>query len=286
MKYYTPVLNIKNAQSEYINGEKSGNFYNPTLGFSYYSPSYVLTNEDIRWVSNLTNGNGKHVLTVAASGDHPMFYAMRGATDIDTFDISFCAKVAMDIKTAAIKKLSRDQYIQLLDNMHNAKDMSQIPYITELMPNIPQNSAYFIQQMNNYPIFSNGLNPSSYQEIIPTDAEYDQMRNAVQKPFKFIWTDIKSLHTHLLHEYDIINLSNIFEYMTPQQIHQTLAALRCHVRRGGTIIAQTGSWGIHRNNRAYYDASQKFKRWARVGYIRQDKNKANSEMIAILQRTR
>lgn len=286
MKYYTPVLNIKNAQSEYINGEKSGNFYNPTLGFSYYSPSYVLTNEDIRWVSNLTNGNGKHVLTVAASGDHPMFYAMRGATDIDTFDISFCAKVAMDIKTAAIKKLSRDQYIQLLDNMHNAKDMSQIPYITELMPNIPQNSAYFIQQMNNYPIFSNGLNPSSYQEIIPTDAEYNQMRNAVQKPFKFIWTDIKSLHTHLLHEYDIINLSNIFEYMTPQQIHQTLAALRCHVRRGGTIIAQTGSWGIHRNNRAYYDASQKFKRWARVGYIRQDKNKANSEMIVILQRTR
>ena len=72
MKYYTPVLNIKNAQSEYINGEKSGNFYNPTLGFSYYSPSYVLTNEDIRWVSNLTNGNGKRVLTVAASGDHPM----------------------------------------------------------------------------------------------------------------------------------------------------------------------------------------------------------------------
>ena len=286
MKYYTPVLNIKNAQSEYINGEKSGNFYNPTLGFSYYSPSYVLTNEDIRWVSNLTNGNGKRVLTVAASGDHPMFYAMRGATDIDTFDISFCAKVAMDIKTAAIKKLSRDQYIQLLNNMHNAKDMSQIPYITELMPNIPQNSAYFIQQMNNYPIFSNGLNPSSYQEIIPTNAEYDQMRNAVQKPFKFIWTDIKSLHTRLLHEYDIINLSNIFEYMTPQQIHQTLAALRCHVRRGGTIIAQTGSWGIHRNNRAYYDASQKFKRWARVGYIRQDKNKANSEMIAILQRTR
>lgn len=286
MKYYTPVLNIKNAQSEYINGEKSGNFYNPTLGFSYYSPSYVLTNEDIRWVSNLTNGNGKRVLTVAASGDHPMFYAMRGATDIDTFDISFCAKVAMDIKTAAIKKLSRDQYIQLLDNMHNAKDMSQIPYITELMPNIPQNSAYFIQQMNNYPIFSNGLNPSSYQEIIPTDAEYNQMRNAVQKPFKFIWTDIKSLHTHLLHEYDIINLSNIFEYMTPQQIHQTLAALRCHVRRGGTIIAQTGSWGIHRNNRAYYDASQKFKRWARIGCIRKDKTNINSEMIVILQRTR
>ena len=286
MKHITPILNPESARAEYIHGKNGEYFHDWRLKFSHYSPSYVLTNEDIRWVSDLTKNNGPRVLTVAASGDHPMFYAMRGATDIDTFDISFCAKVAMDIKTAAIKKLSRDQYIQLLNNMHSAQDMSQIPYITELISDIPQNSAYFIQQMNNYPIFSNGLNPSSYQEIIPTNAEYDQMRNAVQKPFKFIWTDIKSLHTRLLHEYDIINLSNIFEYMSPQQIHQTLASLRNHTRPGGIIIAQTGNWGIHRNNRAYYDASQKFKRWARVGYIAKDKTKANSEMIAILQRTR
>ncbi len=113
-----------------------------------------------------------------------------------------------------------------------------------------------------------------------------QMRNKIHEPFKFIWSDIKSLHTHLTDEYDTINLSNIFEYMTPQQIHQTLASLRNHVRPGGTIIAQTGNWGIAHKITAYRDAVKKFKRWARIGCIRKDKTNINSEMIVILQRTR
>ena len=223
MKFAKPILNADNARAEYIKSDNGDSFHNSLLGFSHYSPSYVLTNEDIRWVSGLTQNKGPRVLTVAASGDHPMFYAMRGATNIDTFDISFCAKVAMDIKTAAIQKLSRDEYVQLLNDMHQAQR---------------------------------------------------------------IWSDIKSLHTNLTDEYDVINLSNIFEYMTPQQIHQTLAALRNHVRPGGAIIAQTGNWGINRNARAYCDAAKKFKRWARVGYCKKEKDNANSEMIAVVQRTR
>lgn len=286
MKFAKPILNVQNARAEYIKSDNGDSFHNSLLGFSHYSPSYVLTNEDIRWVSGLTQNKGPRVLTVAASGDHPMFYAMRGATNIDTFDISFCAKVAMDIKTAAIQKLSRDEYVQLLNDMHQAQRISDVKSITELMPDIPQNSAYFIQQMGAYPIFSNGLNPSYYKETIPTDAEYAKMRENIRAPFKFIWSDIKSLHTNLTDEYDVINLSNIFEYMTPQQIHQTLAALRNHVRPGGAIIAQTGNWGINRNARAYCDAAKKFKRWARVGYCKKEKDKANSEMIAVVQRTR
>ena len=121
MKFAKPILNADNARAEYIKSDNGDSFHNSLLGFSHYSPSYVLTNEDIRWVSGLTQNKGPRVLTVAASGDHPMFYAMRGATNIDTFDISFCAKVAMDIKTAAIQKLSRDEYVQLLNDMHQAQ---------------------------------------------------------------------------------------------------------------------------------------------------------------------
>ena len=286
MKYATPRLNIDNAHAEYIIGGNGTTFYNQMLGFSNYSPSYVLTNEDIRWVSELTKNDGPRVLTVAASGDHPMFYAMRGATKIDTFDLSFCAKAAMDIKTAALKKLSRVEYIQLLSDMHTAHRASDIKQIGTLIDDIPQNSAYFIKQMAAYPIFSNGLNPSYYANIVPTDDEYAQMRDKIHESFKFIWSDIKSLHTHLIGEYDTINLSNIFEYMTPQQIHQTLASLRNHVRPGGTIIAQTGNWGIAHKITAYRDAVKKFKRWARIGCIRKDKTNVNSEMIVVLQRTR
>lgn len=286
MKYTRPNLNIDNARAEYIIGQDGTAFYNQILCFSNYSPSYVVTNEDIRWVSELTKNDGPRVLTVAASGDHPMFYAMHGAKNIDTFDLSFCAKVAMDIKTAALKKLSRAEYIQLLSDMHTANRVSDIKQIGTLIDDIPQNSAYFIKKMAAYPIFSNGLHPSYYEDIIPTDDEYAAMRDTIRGPFNFIWSDIKSLHTHLVDEYDTINLSNIFEYMPPQQIHQTLASLRNHIRPGGTIIAQTGSWGISRKISAYCDAVKKFKRWARIGCLRKDNTNANSEAIAILQRTR
>ena len=286
MKHETPFLNVNDAKKEYIKSDSCDCFHDPRRGFSYYSPSYVLTNEDIRWIAGLTKQNAHRVLTTAGSGDQPMFYAMNGAEIVDTFDISFCAKAAMDIKSAAIKKLTRDEYISMIFDMHNKDKVSDIHKISDIATDIPQNSAYFIKEMDEYPIFSNGLSPESYKEILPTEEEFAQMKKTVSAPFKFIWTDINSLHSHLLQEYDVINLSNILEYMTPEQISKTLVSLRNYVRPQGYIIAQTGSWGIHRNKKAFYNASQKFKRWAKIGLLQQNKKKVNSEMIVVLQRIR
>ena len=182
MKYATPRLNIDNAHAEYIIGGNGTTFFNQKLGFSNYSPSYVLTKEEIRWVSELKKKDGPRVLTVAASGDHPMFYAMRGATKIDTFDLSFCAKAAMDIKTAALKKLSRAEYIQLLSDMHTAHRASDIKQIGTLIDDIPQNSAYFIKQMAAYPIFSNGLYPSYYAHLVTPAYAHSLMRYQIHEP--------------------------------------------------------------------------------------------------------
>ena len=286
MKSSVKIFNINDAKKEYIKTSNGRHFHNMGLGFSYYSPAYVLTNEDIRWVSGLTKTRANKVLTVAGSGDQPIFYAMNGAKTVDTFDISFCAKVAMDIKSAAIKKLTRDEYISMIFDMHNKDKVSDIHQISDIATDIPQNSAYFIKEMDEYPIFSNGLSPESYIEILPTEEEFAQMKKAISSPFKFIWTDINSLHSHLLQEYDVINLSNILEYMTPEQISKTLVSLRNYVRPQGYIIAQPGSWGIHRNRKAFYEASQKFKRWAKIGLLQQNKKKVNSEMIVVLQRIR
>lgn len=286
MKHETPFLNVNDAKKEYIKSDSCDCFHDPRRGFSYYSPSYVLTNEDIRWIAGLTKQNAHRVLTTAGSGDQPMFYAMNGAEIVDTFDISFCAKAAMDIKSSAIHQLSREEYIKLLSQMHGAKRISDIENISKITSQTPKNTTYFVKEMDEYPIFSAGLTPENYAEFLPTEEEFAQMKKTVSAPFKFIWTDINSLHSHLLQEYDVINLSNILEYMTPEQISKTLVSLRNYVRPKGYIIAQTGSWGIHRNRKAFYEASQKFKRWAKIGLLQQNKKKVNSEMIVVLQRIR
>lgn len=285
MKIETKILDINKAQDEYTITD-NGVFHNIAKGFSHYSPAYVLTNEDIRWVSGLTKSDANKVLTVAGSGDQPMFYAMNGAKTIDTFDISFCAKAAMDIKSAAVKKLSRDEYIKMVFDMHNASKTSNVEGIKKIADDLPANTAYFIKSMDAYPLFSNGVSPEYYEQILPTAEEFEAMKTNISKPFNFIWSDLSSLHKQLIKEYDVINLSNILEYMTPEEISKVLVSLRNYVRPNGYIIAQNGNFGIYRNRKAFYNASQKFKRWAKIGLIKKEKDKANSEMIVVLKRTR
>lgn len=284
MKNIFPTMNLNTAQAAYPVNSRDGREY---IGqFSFYSPAYVISNENLRWITGLTKNIGQRVLTTTGSGDQPMFYSLNGATHVDTFDISFCAKVIMDIKMAALKTLPREEYIALLDALRKTGDAQSIQKMQDIMHQIPENSANFIRNMRGYKIFTSGWGPNMYKEHLPTDAEYTQMREIVKHPFKFIWTDLSALHTHLIGEYDIINLSNIFEHTDASRISPILASLRNYVRPGGYIIAQSGGMGIHNKRHAYITASEKFKRWARIGMIKENPKMANSEEIVILQRTR
>ena len=299
MKTIYPTLNITEARAHYHENGRYNEFagidkntpltpqnWARVKTFSYYSPAYVLSNENLRWTTGLTRDSGRRVLTVAASGDQPMFYSINGADKIDTFDVSFCSKAIMDIKTAALQTMARDEYIAFLIALHSTKDAQNVTYMSDILAQIPQDSAQFVRDMQGRRIFGNGLTPQDYKMFYPTAQEYKQMRDAANGYFKFIWTDIGSLHTHLTAEYDVINLSNIFEYLGTQQIHNTLASLRNHVRPGGYIIAQTGDWGVSKKIPAYRAASDKFKRWAKIGLANETANLATKEKAIILQRTR
>ncbi len=277
-------MNLNAARGSYLDGGMYNIFTG--VGFSNYSPAYVLSNENLRWIAGRTPESAQRVLTTTGSGDQPMFYRINGATHVDTFDISYCAKAIMDVKTAALQTLSRDEYIALLNALHTTASAQATPAMQQILPHLPRPSADFIRRMDGCKIFSNGLRPGSYPQHMPTEDEYAKMRATITEPFKFIWTDLESLHARLLDEYDVINLSNIFEYMSEAQIHSVLASLRNHVRPGGQIIAQSGAWGVHRKMRTYYNAAQKFKRWAKIYHVKEDPKLANKEEIILLQRTR
>ena len=286
MKNFSQHLDTNKAKSEYIKISDNYTLHNFLLTFSNYSPSYIVTNEDIRWVSGLTKSLGHSVLTVAGSGDQPIFYALNGAKDIDTFDISFCSKATMDIKTAAIKKLSRTEYIKMLFDMYDSTKISSIPSVSKLFEHIPQDSKFFVKEMDEMPIFSNGLPPKDYKYILPTEDEYIKMRSNVPTQFNFIWADLNNLHKHLTKKYDVINLSNILEYMNIQQANDIIASLRNHVQKNGYIIAQTCSCDADIKQEIFYEAANRFKKWAKVGYIKKDYKKPNSDIVAIVQKVR
>ncbi|MBO5946629.1 MAG: DUF3419 family protein [Alphaproteobacteria bacterium] len=279
------VPNLEAARAAYGNPNyERGTMYLPWPGHPlHYSHAYVVSNEDLRHTTGLTRDMGRKVLTVAGSGEQPLFYTLNNATQIDTFDISYCARAIMDIKTQAIKSgMPYEEYVQLLKDLHFKPSASQVSGMSEILPIIPAHSAKFVRGMDGYRIFGNGLSPEHYKKEMISGDEYSALQKKLTGHFNFIWSDVADLHTHLTTEYDVINLSNIFEW-TPGLILPTLQNLRNHVRPGGYILVQTGcGLSIGRNMEAYVKASKTLKEWAKMGINKQERD----TQVIILERVR
>ena len=113
------MININEARSKY--NLQSGQYLGESQDkFATYSHAYVTSNENLPMIMSEMRPCNKTVLTVAGSGDQPMFFMLYGASLVDTFDLSYCAKVMMDIKTAAIQSGNRAEYVDFLTKMLNS----------------------------------------------------------------------------------------------------------------------------------------------------------------------
>jgi hypothetical protein len=212
--------------------------------FGPYAPAYVATNEDWRFAMHELNPAGKSVLTVAASGDQPIAFQISGARDIDTFDSTYFAKVIMDIKTSALQTMDCEQYKNMITKLRNARSEDDIPNYDKIKTVCPPETLNVVRQMNGCRIFAQGT--GIRDEYLPNDKEYDAAKKIVNKPIRFMWSDLDNLHTVLNKKYDLIYLSNIFEYYhDTNKITQVLNNLYPFLNDGGEIMLFT-SW-VHNN---------------------------------------
>ncbi len=188
-----------------------------------YSPAYIISTENLSESIGMFRGAMDDVLTVAGSGDQALLYTARGAKHVDTFDLSFCAKAIQDIKTAAVQKMSRYQYVQLLDDLYwdqrHSHNILGVHGMNDVMKLMPSDTSAFVANLADCRILSRGgYVPSKGEKQLPTDAEYTLVQKHVKQPFNFIWADIADVHTHLTRQYDVINTSNVFEWVYDQNL--------------------------------------------------------------------
>ncbi len=246
--------------------------------FGQYSPAYPTTNEDWRFAMRELQPAGKSVLTVTASGDQPIAFAISGARDIDTFDTTYFAKVIMDMKTSAIQTMDRNQYYSFVGDLDKIKFICDINGYDKIKTICPKSSMLAAKQMRGCHIFGQGYN--LYPEYMPNDAEYDTAKKIVTGPMNFIWSDIDELHNQLNKEYDIIYLSNIFEYFHSQKkITNVLNNLKPFVKNGGEIMLYI-SW-VQTHMSESIDAAARDCGWG----MTKSHNKQNAFMLT-MQRTR
>lgn len=203
-------------------------------GFSQYSNAYVATNEDLRNTLVYMPKQIGNALTVAGSGDHPMFTTLYGAKHVDTFDISFNARLIMDIKTNALSLLNYEEYCELLKQLYMSKDILKIKKMPKIIKKLSSFEQAYITEMREKPLFNKQLNFSAL--YFPIESEFQQMKQLIKEPFNFIWSDLQTLNTKLTKTYDFIHLSNIFDYIGKyQNCIDILSALTPYTNPGCNI---------------------------------------------------
>lgn len=208
--------------------------------FSEYSPAYIIATEDVRRsVGQFMPKNCNRVLTVAASGDHPLFCSLYGAKYVDTFDISYNAKCIMDIKTAALQCLDYSEYLNLLDELAECYDITNVSNIGKISKIIPDIEWAYLRSMKGLPVFSHGYWSGKDDPYLLNEQEYNKLREIVKKTYSFEMGDICCLKNRLTESYDFIHISNIFDYIIkPEQQFKILGSLLKHLNVGGRIVLE------------------------------------------------
>ncbi len=201
-----------------------------------YAPAYVITNEDWRWARAQTP-QATDVLTVAGSGDQALSYLLMGAKNVDTFDVSKCAGVIQDIKTTAMRLMPRDEYYWFMGELHYTWNPLECGRLVKMMDFLPQDTQNELRTNGDKIHFNCGLGPDAWPEHQFTRLEYMRLQKMTDRRIKFIDTDIKYLGICLNKQYDLIDLSNIFDFNHSQtERNRVLANLIPYTKVGGRII--------------------------------------------------
>ncbi|MBR2393543.1 MAG: hypothetical protein IKB05_03565 [Alphaproteobacteria bacterium] len=196
-------------------------------------PAYAISNENQRWITSRFQ-NAKRILTVTGSGDQAMFYSINGAAHVDTYDIALFARVIQDIKTTALKILNHNEYCELIESLNNTYgDYRAAKHIARLLPHLPGDSIKILNKYGQYANFNRG---AMYPEHLPTRDEYARMQTTITQPFNFIHTPLNKLHEKISGQYDIINVSNIFDTVPGPEQLQIMSNLLPHLSVGGRLL--------------------------------------------------
>lgn len=188
--------------------------------FSKYSKMYIMTTENIDGYYKYFDFNNKKVLVPTSSFDHALNAILKGAIEVDTFDINRLSFYMSNLKLAAVKSLTYDEFIEffLSDNSFNYElykkickylDNDVIEYFNEIYKQFNYNG----KSISNSYLFHHGHKNIIKDNTYLLGNNYDFLKEKVKNTkVVFINTSILNLSKLINKKYDLIFLSNISDY--------------------------------------------------------------------------
>ena len=185
---------------------------------------YPFTNENINGYFSYINFQNKSVLSVTSSGDHLFNAIIYGAKRIDAFDINPLAPYYIQLKTAAIKSLQRDELLDFLfsDSKRSTPksffNIDTYEKVKELLPKDARNFwdyvfyKYSPDMINKSRLFAIDISdiPGLIESnIYLQDCYYNYLKRIISsKIINFHCLDLRQISS-INKKFDIIILSNI-----------------------------------------------------------------------------
>lgn len=197
-------------------------FISSDYAFQDRTSVYLFTNENISgYLNKLCDLNNGRVLTVAASGDHAFEAYLRGAPQVDTFDINSYQRNVLELKSRMIKELP---YSDFMDFFFDKTNFFNQKIIAPIMPTFSRELKHFLSkctapdtQMFKY----NGPTAPEYDlrhiSYIADPAQYDKLREILPNRTNFHHCKLERVSAKFNQKYNLIMLSNIFYYMYPNE---------------------------------------------------------------------
>lgn len=217
------------------------------------SPVFLFTNENIQEYIIKSGGvKNKNMLTVASSGDHAFESLLAGAKHVDIFDVNIMQKSVVDLKVNMIRHLDYGEFMDFFFSKHSRFKFS---LLNKIAKNIGPNEIILLLDLKN----GNCRNFASTYSIenityLQGADKYKDLRDRLPQRFDFKHIDVKQLPYVISNKYDVVMLSNIFEYLF-LEISDTKKAMYCYyhsvlnplsknLNNGGTIFVDY-LWGLN-----------------------------------------
>lgn len=214
------------------------------------SPMYIYATEMVSSYYSRVGLGGKRVLSIVGSGDQIINAYFFGAKEVIGFDINKHAFFVLNLKISAINKLNYHEFLEFFGNnlsdgclsfnlyirLRNSLSLKTRNFFDKIYKDFNNNgknlikSEYFRQR---HMIKSSAHDINAY---LKDEKEYLKCKIIMQsKKINFLQLDVNDIDTEenkmLKGKFDIINLSNVLNYLTGNTAEDNLSEVLAEVTK-------------------------------------------------------
>lgn len=220
------------------------------------SKIYVYATEMVAEYYSFFDISGKSVLTIIGSGDQILNAYFFGAKDVTGFDINNRSEFFVNLKIEAIRKLKYNEFLLFFGDSHSTGRLDKDTYL-KLRDSLPETTVLFFDKLyedtgDGNPLKSEYFRERSFLECdakdinayLKNENNYLILQKIMQKSKpEFFLGNIKELvHRFPNNRYEIINMSNVFNYFVGRkeelvsEMLEILKSLHSKLRSEGSLF--------------------------------------------------